>query len=133
MHFFFSLFLFPNFWKVCKFLLTFIFASNLVLCIFSQLFHHKITRNTVAISIEIHTKKKKRQENLPASNIRPISSFLPILSKSMTITSNEHSLIFSHGTLKEKASLNIGLRVHLKIGVLRFSILLSPNWSQTLT
>jgi hypothetical protein len=25
------------------------------------------------------------------------------------------------------------LRVHLNIGVLRFSILLSPNWSQTFT
>lgn len=70
---------------------------------------------------------------LPARSIRPINSFLPILSKSITIISKEHSLIFSQGTLKLKDSLNLGLSVHLKIGVLRFSILLSPNCSQTFT
>lgn len=71
--------------------------------------------------------------HLPANKIRPISSFRPMLSKSMTIISNEHSRIFSHGTLKLNDSLNIGFRVHLKIGVFRFSMRLSPNWSQTLT
>jgi len=56
-----------------------------------------------------------------------------MLSKSITITSKEHSLIFSQGTLKENTSLNTGFRVHLKIGVLRFSTLLSPNCSHTFT
>lgn len=49
------------------------------------------------------------------------------------MTSREHSRIFSHGTLKLNVSLKIGLSVHLKMGVLRFSIRLSPNWSHTLT
>lgn len=49
------------------------------------------------------------------------------------MTSNEHSLIFSHGTLKLNESLKCGLRLHLKIGVFRFSMRLSPNCSQTLT
>lgn len=70
---------------------------------------------------------------LPANKIRPINSFRPMLSKSMTIISNEHSRIFSHGTLKLNDSLNIGFSVHLNIGVFRFSMRLSPNWSQTLT
>ena len=69
----------------------------------------------------------------PASRIRPISSFLPMLSKSMTITSSEHSLIFSHGTLNENVSLKTGFSVHLKMAVLRFSMRLSPNCSHTLT
>lgn len=72
-------------------------------------------------------------DNVPASCMRPISSFLPILSKSITMTSSEHSRIFSHGTLNENASLKTGLSVHLNIGVFRFSILFSPNCSQTLT
>lgn len=71
--------------------------------------------------------------HLPANNILPINSLRPILSKSITMTSNEHSLIFSHGTLKLNESLKCGFNVHLKIGVFRFSIRLSPNWSQTLT
>lgn len=71
--------------------------------------------------------------NLPANNILPINSLRPILSKSITMTSNEHSLIFSHGTLKLNESLKCGFNVHLKIGVFRFSMRLSPNWSQTLT
>jgi len=70
---------------------------------------------------------------LPANNIRPINSFLPMLSKSITITSKEHSLIFSQGTLKLKDSLNTGFNVHVNIGVFLFSTLLSPNWSQTFT
>lgn len=69
----------------------------------------------------------------PANNILPINSFRPILSKSITITSKEHSRIFSHGTLKLKDSLKTGLRVQLKIGVFRFSTRLSPNCSQTFT
>jgi hypothetical protein len=56
-----------------------------------------------------------------------------MLSKSMTITSSEHSRIFSHGTLKLNDSLKTGLSVHLNIGVFRFSIRLSPNCSHTLT
>lgn len=70
---------------------------------------------------------------LPANKIRPISSLRPILSKSITMTSSEHSRIFSHGTLKLNDSLNTGFSVHLNIGVFRFSMRLSPNWSQTLT
>lgn len=62
-----------------------------------------------------------------------MSSFLPMLSKSITITSKEHSRIFSHGTVNENDSLNTGFNVHLKIGVLRFSIRLSPNCSHTFT
>lgn len=73
------------------------------------------------------------KNTVPASWIRPINSFRPMLSKSITITSNEHSRIFSHGTLKENASLNTGFRVHLNIGVFRFSILLSPNCNHTFT
>lgn len=69
----------------------------------------------------------------PANNIRPINSLRPMLSKSITMTSNEHSRIFSHGTLKLNESLKCGFNVHLKMGVFRFSIRLSPNWSQTLT
>lgn len=57
---------------------------------------------------------------LPANSIRPINSFLPMLSKSITITSKEHSLIFSHGTLKLKDSLNTGFNVHVNIGVFLF-------------
>lgn len=72
-------------------------------------------------------------EILPASWMRPINSLRPMLSKSITITSNEHSRIFSHGTLNENASLNTGFSVHLNIGVFRFSILLSPNCNQTFT
>lgn len=71
--------------------------------------------------------------HLPASWMRPISSFRPMLSKSMTITNREHSLIFSQGTLNENASLKTGLSVHLNIGVLRFSTLFSPNCSHTFT
>lgn len=71
--------------------------------------------------------------NLPASRILPINSFLPILSKSITITSSEHSLIFSHGTLNENESLKTGFKLHLYVGVLRFSMRLSPNWSHTFT
>lgn len=70
---------------------------------------------------------------LPANSIRPINSFLPMLSKSITITSKEHSLIFSHGTLKLKDSLNTGFNVHVNIGVFLFSTLLSPNCSHTFT
>lgn len=51
----------------------------------------------------------------------------------MTITSNEHSRIFSHGTLKLNVSLNTGFNVHLNIGVFRFSIRFSPNCSHTFT
>lgn len=76
-------------------------------------------------------KNKTQTKILPANNIRPINSLRPILSKSITITSSEHSRIFSHGTLKLNDSLKCGLRLHLNIGVLRFSIRLSPNWSQT--
>lgn len=75
----------------------------------------------------------KNNDFLPARSIRPISSLRPMLSKSMTMTSREHSLIFSQGTLNENASLKTGFRVHLKIGVLRFSTLFSPNCSHTLT
>lgn len=70
---------------------------------------------------------------LPAKRMRPISSLRPMLSKSITITSSEHSRIFSHGTLNENVSLKTGLRVHLKMAVLRFSIRLSPNCSHTFT
>lgn len=76
---------------------------------------------------------KLSKNTVPASWIRPINSFRPMLSKSITITSNEHSRIFSHGTLNENASLNTGFRVHLNIGVFRFSILLSPNCNHTFT
>lgn len=71
--------------------------------------------------------------NVPAKQIRPINSLRPILSKSMTITSKEHSRIFSQGTLNENVSLNTGFNVHLNMAVFRFSIRLSPNCSQTLT
>lgn len=77
--------------------------------------------------------EKRCARCLPANKMRPINSLRPILSKSMTIISNEHSRIFSHGTLKLNDSLNIGFKVHLNIGVFRFSIRLSPNCSQTLT
>lgn len=69
----------------------------------------------------------------PANKILPINSFRPILSKSITITSKEHSRIFSHGTLKLNDSLKTGLSVQLNIGVFRFSTRLSPNCSHTLT
>ena len=85
------------------------------------------------IIINLVTFEMRRLNYLPANKIRPINSLRPILSKSITITSSEHSRIFSHGTLKLKASLNTGFNVHLKMGVFRFSIRLSPNWSQTLT
>jgi len=70
---------------------------------------------------------------LPANNIRPINSFLPMLSKSITITSREHSRIFSHGTLKLNDSLKTGFNVQVNIGVFLFSTRLSPNWSHTFT
>lgn len=70
---------------------------------------------------------------LPANNMRPISSLRPMLSKSMTMTSRLHSRIFSQGTLNENCSLKIGFRVHLKMGVFRFSTRFSPNCNHTLT
>lgn len=70
---------------------------------------------------------------VPASRMRPINSLRPMLSKSITITSSEHSLIFSQGTLKENVSLNTGFRVHLKTGVFLFSIRFSPNCNHTFT
>lgn len=85
------------------------------------------------MQLKIAMKELTGSLNLPANCIRPMSSLRPILSKSMTMTSSEHSLIFSQGTLNENASLNTGFRVHLNIGVFRFSILLSPNCSHTLT
>lgn len=51
----------------------------------------------------------------------------------MTITSSEHSRIFSQGTLKLNDSLNTGFSVQLKMGVFRFSTRFSPNCSHTFT
>lgn len=70
---------------------------------------------------------------IPANNILPISSLRPMLSKSITITSSEHSRIFSHGTLKLNDSLNTGFKVQVNMGVFLFSTRLSPNCSHTLT
>ena len=50
---------------------------------------------------------------LPVSEMRPMSSLRPMLSKSMTRTSREHSRIFSQGTLKVNVSLKTGSKVHL--------------------
>ena len=49
----------------------------------------------------------------PVREMRPMSSLRPMLSKSMTRTSREHSRIFSHGTLKVNVSLKTGSRLHL--------------------
>lgn len=93
----------------------------------------KISRVAFKLTLCNRRAINNKKINSPASNIRPINSLRPILSKSNTMTSNEHSLIFSHGTLKLNESLKCGFKLHLKIGVFRFSMRLSPNCSQTFT
>lgn len=65
--------------------------------------------------------------------ILPMSSLRPMLSKSMTITSNAASLSCSTGNVYSNFSSNIGFRLHLNTVLLRFSTFLSPTCSQTFT
>lgn len=115
--------------------MSFHYVEKMTLCSSWQTSGKTIESNSIEITLLNRISKRTIFEvhNSPASNIRPINSFLPILSKSMTITSKEHSRIFSQGTLNVKDSLKTGFNVHLNTGVFFFSILLSPNCSQTLT
>lgn len=65
--------------------------------------------------------------------ILPISSFRPMLSKSMTITSRAASLSCSTGSVYSNFSSNTGFRLHLNTILFFFSTFLSPTCSQTFT